>query len=141
VALAVEELPTGSFDVSLFISNLLGYVTEDVYHTKIASMETLLACTDDKIKIVEELGNGVEAFNSVPAAIFSFLSNHMSFISTVTYAISLGGDTDTIASMAGAISGAYLGIDAIPSDWIEQVENRDYILRLANKLWQVSIKN
>jgi len=55
--------------------------------------------------------------------------------------ISLGGDTDTTASMAGAISGAYLGIDAIPSDWIEQVENRDYISRLAHKLWQVSIKS
>ena len=141
VALAVEESPTSSFDVRLFISNLLGYTTEDVYHTKIASMESLLACHDDKARIVEELGHGVEAFNSVPAAIFSFLSNHRSFISTVTYAISLGGDTDTIASMAGAISGAYLGIDAIPGYWIEQVENRDYILRLANKLWQVSIKN
>ncbi|MFC1956258.1 ADP-ribosylglycohydrolase family protein [Chloroflexota bacterium] len=37
VALAVEESPTSSFDVRLFISNLLGYTTEDVYHTKIAS--------------------------------------------------------------------------------------------------------
>ncbi len=140
VALAVEESPTSSFDVRLFISNLLGYTTEDVYRTKIASMESLLACPDDKTRIVEELGHGVEAINSVPAAIFSFLLNQSSFISTVTYAISLGGDTDTIASMAGAISGAYLGIDAIPGDWVEQVENRDYILKLAHKLWRVSIK-
>ncbi len=31
--------------------------------------------------------------------------------STYRLAIQLGGDTDTIASMAGAISGAYLGIE------------------------------
>jgi poly(ADP-ribose) glycohydrolase ARH3 len=141
VALAIEESPTSSFDAQFFTSNLLGYATEDVYRTKIALMEPLLASPDDKTRIVEELGHGVEAFNSVPAAIFSFLSNHRSFISTVTYAISLGGDTDTIASMAGAISGAYLGIDAVPSDWIEKVENREYISSLARKLWQVSINS
>jgi ADP-ribosylglycohydrolase len=39
------------------------------------------------------------------------------FEKTVTYAISLGGDTDTIGAMAGAISGAYLGIEAIPAEW------------------------
>ncbi|MFC1981708.1 ADP-ribosylglycohydrolase family protein, partial [Chloroflexota bacterium] len=141
VALAVEESPTSSFDAQLFISNLLGYATEDAYRSKIGNMKSLLACSDDKQKIVELLGHGVEAFNSVTAAIFSYLSNHGSFISTVTYAISLGGDTDTIASMAGAVSGAYLGIDAIPGDWIEQLENRDYMSNLARKLWQVSIKS
>ncbi|MFC1982785.1 ADP-ribosylglycohydrolase family protein [Chloroflexota bacterium] len=141
VALAIEESPTSSFDAQLFISNLLGYATEDVYRSKIGNMKSLLACSDDKQRIVEVLGHGVEAFNSVTAAIFSFLSNHESFISTVTYAISLGGDTDTIASMAGAISGAYLGIDAIPGDWIEQLENRDYMSSLARKLWHVSIKS
>ncbi len=140
VALAVEESPTSSFDAQLFVSNLLGYATEDIYRSKIGNMGSLLACSDDKQRIVELFGHGVEAFNSVPAAIFSFLSNHRSFISTVTYAISLGGDTDTIASMAGAVSGAYLGIDSIPGDLIGQVENREYISSLARKLWQVSIK-
>ncbi|MFC1914074.1 ADP-ribosylglycohydrolase family protein [Chloroflexota bacterium] len=136
VALAVEEIPSNSLDTQLFISNLLGYATEEFYRTKIANMESLLACLDDKQKIVEQLGHGVEAFNSVPTAIFAFLANPQSFISTVTYAVSLGGDTDTIASMAGAISGAYLGIDAIPNEWLKQLENRDYIFSLARKLWQ-----
>lgn len=47
------------------------------------------------------------------------------------------GDTDTIAAMAGAISGAYLGIEAIPADWRERLENRVYIETLAHKLWQL----
>ena len=32
---------------------------------------------------------------------------------------SLGRDADCVASIAGAIAGAYKGIDAIPSDWVE----------------------
>ena len=138
VALAVAENPDEPLDVPLFISNLLGYVTEDVYHTKISSLKTLLDNPADKQSVVEQLGHGVEAFNSVPTAIFAFLANHQSFTSTVTYAVSLGRDTDTIASMAGAISGAYLGIDGIPNEWQRQVENEVYISSLARKLYKAS---
>jgi len=81
-----------------------------------------------------ELGNGIEAFNSVPAAIYSFLVNPGSFAQAALYAVSLGGDTDTIGAMSGAISGAYLGIEAIPGKWEGKLENRGYIRELAEKL-------
>ncbi len=35
---------------------------------------------------------------------------------------SLGRDTDCIASIAGAIAGAFKGIDAIPKEWVEICE-------------------
>ena len=54
------------------------------------------------------------------------------------YAISLGGDTDTIASMAGAISGAYLGVDALLAEWLSRLENRDFLFHLAESLWQTA---
>ncbi len=138
VALAVAEEPDKPLDVQLFISRLLEFATEDVYRRKIARFASLLKRPDDRKTVVEQLGHGVEAFDSVPTAIFAFLAHPPDFVSTVLYAISLGGDTDTIASMAGAISGAYLGIDAIPSNWQEQLENRDYIADLAVKLWQLA---
>jgi len=47
------------------------------------------------------------------------------------------GDSDSIACIAGGISGAYLGIDAISDDWIKRIEKSDYLddlaARLANK--------
>lgn len=55
-------------------------------------------------------------------------------------AISLGDDTDTIASMTGVISGAWLGIEAIPEEWMEKLENRDYIEGLAFRLWEIVYK-
>jgi poly(ADP-ribose) glycohydrolase ARH3 len=59
-------------------------------------------------------------------------------------AILLGGDTDTIAAMAGAISGAYLGAAAIPGQLLERLENRSQgrsdIERLAKELYQTYLK-
>jgi poly(ADP-ribose) glycohydrolase ARH3 len=139
VALAVAEKPDKPLDTSSFASRLLNFTTEDVYRAKIAEFSTLLESPDDREKVVGQLGHGIEAFNSVPTAIFAFLAHSQHFASTVIYAVSLGGDTDTIASMAGAISGAYLGIDALPSEWQRQLENRDYISSLADRLWRATL--
>lgn len=138
IALAIADNPDKPLNTQSFTARLLNFATEDVYHTKIDKFGTLLEHPDDRQKVVNQLGHGIEAFNSIPTAIFAFLSNAQDFISTVIYAVSLGGDTDTIASMAGAISGAYLGIDALPPKWQGLLENRGYILNLANRLWQAA---
>ena len=39
------------------------------------------------------------------------------FERTIMLAISLGGDTDTVATMAGAMAGAYWGLEHIPHSW------------------------
>ena len=46
-----------------------------------------------------------------------FVFQYTAFARTIIYAVSLGGDTDTIATMAGAIAGAYYGIDGVPPSW------------------------
>ena len=138
VALAVAENPKKRLDFQYFISRLLDFTTQDVYRTKTKKFGSLLEHPSDGQAVVRELGHGIEAFNSVTTAIFSFLANPKNFESTIFYAISLGGDTDTIASMAGAISGAYLGIGEIPIGWQEKLENRDYILNLSDRLWCVA---
>ena len=138
VALAVAENPDEPLNMQSFTARLLDSTSEDVYRAKINRFDTLLENPDDRKKVVDQLGRGIEAFNSIPTAIFAFLFHPQDFVETMIYAVSLGGDTDTIAAMAGAISGAYLGIDALPSKWQEQLENRDYILELADRLWQTA---
>ncbi len=46
-------------------------------------------------------------------------------------AILHGGDRDSLGAMACAISGAYLGIEAVPQAWREKSENRQTIETLA----------
>lgn len=52
----------------------------------------------------------------------------------VLYAISLGGDTDTIASMACAIGGAYYGDLAIGSKWFLPCEGYKTAVEIADKI-------
>jgi poly(ADP-ribose) glycohydrolase ARH3 len=52
----------------------------------------------------------------------------------------LGGDSDTIASMTGAIAGAYHGEESIPKEWLNKLENREYIRALAEKLYFLNLK-
>lgn len=86
------------------------------------------------------LGNGIAAQNSVVTAIACFTLYSDSFAETVARCVLLGGDTDTIAAMAGAISGAYLGVQAIPQPWLERLEDepngkgRTYLMNLATHL-------
>ncbi len=136
IALATNLELSSSFSQRDFLAELTTYVKEDIYGRRLSRVATLLT-EQDKAKIVAELGNGIEAFNSVPTAIYSFLLHHDSFSKAVLYAISLGGDTDTIAAMTGAISGAYLGIESIPDSWKEKLENKPYIEELAKKLWSL----
>jgi poly(ADP-ribose) glycohydrolase ARH3 len=138
VALAVSLEPAAAFDPEEFLAKLGRFVQHEVYKQKLENIGELLGKTD-RARVVAELGNGIEAFNSVPTAIYSFLSHPHSFEESILFAVSLGGDTDTIAAMTGAISGAYLGVDAVPDEWRNKLENRLYIEELAEKLYQVWI--
>ena len=86
-----------------------------------------------------QLGNGIAAQDSVVTAIACFANSPDSYEQVVANSILLGGDTDTIAAMAGAISGAYLGETAIPRRFIDALEDnhkgRSYIVELAKKLY------
>jgi poly(ADP-ribose) glycohydrolase ARH3 len=117
-------------------------VKTDIYKEKIRKIEVLLekGAEASKKVIISELGNGEAAFESVPTAIYSFLRAG-SFKDAVVYAISLGGDTDTIGAMTGAISGAYYGEESIPEEWMARLEEgkkgRSYIKRLGVALYRI----
>ncbi|MBS7288482.1 MAG: ADP-ribosylglycohydrolase family protein [Candidatus Freyarchaeota archaeon] len=139
VALAVKSKPP-SLNPREFLEELEAFTREEVYREALREAALLLDERADRRKVVSALGNGVEAFRSVPTAIYCFAANAESFEKTVLYAISLGGDTDTIGAMAGAISGAYHGEEKIPSEWVRKLENADYIASLADRLLELKLK-
>jgi len=118
-------------------------VKTDTYKEKVGKLKALLDEGATEKRVILELGNGMEAFESVPTAIYSFLRSD-NFKDSVVYAISLGGDTDTIGAMTGAISGAYYGEAAIPKAWLERLEDgekgRRYIKKLADDLCQIKLQ-
>jgi ADP-ribosylglycohydrolase len=62
--------------------------------------------------------SGISAFvtGSVLWSLYAFLQTPEDYWETICTAIEVGGDVDTTAAMAGAISGGYLGLEALPSD-------------------------
>ncbi len=133
IALATVRGPSSDLDRAEFLSRLINFTSEKVFLEKLNRISDLMLKPDTE-RAVLELGNGIEAFNSVPTAIYCFLSRPGSFMDAVFGAISLGGDTDTIGAMTGAISGAYLGVDAISNRWRDRLENGRYIAELAESL-------
>ncbi|MGB5552617.1 MAG: ADP-ribosylglycohydrolase family protein, partial [Thermoanaerobaculia bacterium] len=73
---------------------------------------------DDAIR---RLGHGVWAVESVPAALWAY-ARTSTFSEAVVEAVALGGDTDSIGAMTGAIAGATYGASAIPPAWFDALE-------------------
>ena len=81
-----------------------------------------------------KLGQSLAVQDSMPFAIYSFLFNHSSFEDCLHCAIMHGGDRDTLGAMAGAVSGAYLGLGGVPPEWRSKLENVTTIENLALEL-------
>uniref|UniRef100_A0A7M4FKF8 ADP-ribosylhydrolase ARH3 n=2 Tax=Crocodylus porosus TaxID=8502 RepID=A0A7M4FKF8_CROPO len=109
--------------------------------------EFLELSTVPKSDVLFELGNGVAALRSVPTAIYSFLrsmgsdpdipDHYNNLQRAIIYCISLGGDTDTIATMAGAIAGAYYGEEQVPASWEQSCEAFQETEKVANSLYEL----
>jgi ADP-ribosylglycohydrolase len=83
---------------------------------------------------------GVSAFvtPSVVWSLYAFLHTPDDYWTTVCTAIGVGGDTDTMAAIAGAISGARLGAAALPAGLVERLNDRggwgrDPLIELARR--------
>lgn len=76
-------------------------------------------------KYVKSTGYVVDTFE---AALWCF-ANTSNYKDCVLTAVNLGGDTDTIAAIAGGLAGIKYGFEAIPAEWIEQLANKELIER------------
>jgi poly(ADP-ribose) glycohydrolase ARH3 len=127
-------LQTETWDRDSFFRQLLARCNSDQFRSKIE-----LAAQLQNSSGLIHLGNGIEATESVVTAIACFALAPDDYCEVIGNAIYLGGDTDTIAAMAGALSGARLGIDAIPAHLVDLLEEtpkgRTYLFDLARKLY------
>jgi len=74
----------------------------------------------------EKQWRGITPFvvGSVLWSLYAFLRAPDDYWETVCLAISAGGDVDTMAAMAGAVSGARLGIEALPRELIRKLTDQ-----------------
>ena len=83
--------------------------------------------------VARQLGNGIAAIDSCVTAIYLGLGyRNDPFTQMLHFAVRVGGDVDTVAAMAGAIWGAINGVNALPRESLEQLEDYDRLSSLAN---------
>ena len=104
---------------------------QDVYREKLSKISDLLDETPYQVFL--DLGNDSRAQNSVPTALFCHVKSGGSVLGSVLCAISVGGDTDSIASMAAAISAAYGGLD-VDENMLEKIEDYERIKEISTRL-------
>lgn len=79
---------------------------------------------------VASLGEGWVAEEALAIAVYCSLVAD-DFRHGVTLAVNHGGDSDSTGAITGNVLGALLGREALPTDWLEQLELRSEIEQLA----------
>ncbi|HLP85144.1 MAG TPA: ADP-ribosylglycohydrolase family protein [Phycisphaerales bacterium] len=88
-------------------------------------------------EVARNLGNGISAVDSCVTALYLALRfREAGFIELQKMVATIRGDADTIGAMAGAIWGAANGILAIPQSLLQQLEQRERLMSLAEVLCQ-----
>ena len=129
----------GQFPVEEFAQGLIGFARTEEIRRKMELVQVLIRDEIPPALAAPRLGRSVAVNESMPFAVYSFLKHPKSFEECLFCAILNGGDRDTLGAMAGAISGSYLGIEAMPHSWRQKLEDGHIIESLASSLYQLTL--
>ncbi len=94
----------------------------------------VLARHPDEVLCDGVLGESWVGHEAVASALYCVCRSPGNYRQTVITGANTVGDSDSIACIAGAISGAYNGLDGIPASWRQTVENSAALHDLASEL-------
>lgn len=134
VDLALRTPTGGQFPVTAFLEELEAFTLTAEFKDKIRLIRELTASGAPDREAARTLGKSVAIHESLPFAVYCFLRHPDSFEDCIYCAVLNRGDRDTIGAMAGAVSGAYLGTEAVPRKWRDKLEGRNNFESLAAAL-------
>lgn len=80
------------------------------------------------------LGLGWDGQEALALGLYAARSHENDYLAGVRLSANHDGDTDSTASVTGALLGAHLGLAAIPREWTQRIERRADLARIANTL-------
>lgn len=139
------------FYVEFAIQIILGYEKEkaldrtidfikcncvNAYSDKFRNFEIILS---KKIVNVtkDEIKSSGYVIDTLEAALWTFFHAD-GYRDTILKAINLGGDTDTIAAIAGGIAGIYYGLNDIPKGWIQSIAKKEELYQMFKRFCAVT---
>ncbi len=117
-------------------------------HIAAASQLATIGCDEvfKKQYKVETSGINGDAVSSLSWALYSFLTSPSDFMVTLQTSVCAGGDTDSTAALACSLSGAYLGLEAIPGKLVAIIDDQESmtcgdLISLGNHLTEITTTN
>jgi ADP-ribosylglycohydrolase len=104
---------------------------------------TVAACRSGRVEAAvtpSEMYRGVSGYilHTLPAAVAAWYIHFGDFRKTIETVSMLGGDTDTVAAIAGSLAGISCSKDGIPDEWLAGIIDRPhsvaYISSLAEQM-------
>lgn len=83
---------------------------------------------------IRYIGEGWVAEETLSIAIYCALKYEDDLKKALTAAVNHGGDSDSTGAVTGNILGAYLGYDSVPQEWLEHLELKELIEKVAINL-------
>lgn len=87
------------------------------------------------LEAIHALGEGWVAEEALAIGLLCSLRHEDDFAGAITSAVNHGGDSDSTGAIAGNIVGAHLGLTEIPQRYLEHLELRDTISKIADDLF------
>lgn len=148
---AVEGAASGALLVALAMEKKTPQAMYDALLAECAPRsEDFRTCLEKLPRFVSEepaialskagLGEGWVAEEAVVSALYCFWRSPEDYSQTVLTATNTDGDSDSIACIAGSISGAFNGVESIPLHWRQRVENAGRLVDLARRLSTASVR-
>ncbi len=141
--LLLEEFDLSSVNERIrFVNSLKGNVEDPRHRRTLEAVQELLLESADLDIAIKTLGNGSFVFESLPLALFIFLSNIETPLEALWWGVnsygSFGGDTDSIGFLVGALLGATFGINVFPDNLVSDLEDSARYEDLAEKLYDIT---
>lgn len=134
VTVAIRAAWNGTLDCQL---NLLPSIIESLPDSKVRDRLAEMAQLEIEtplIDVARRFGCSGYVVESVPLALYGTQrASSVGFENLMRELISVGGDTDTIASIAGQIMGTFLGKKNLPQHLLTQLHEFSFIDGIANK--------
>lgn len=121
-----EEMFEPLFEVTQGISHEFTHALENSYKMAYSSIGD-----EEGLKI---LGQGWYADETFALAYFCILRYPNDYKKAIQTAVNITGDSDSVASVAGGILGAQLGIDVIPVSWVEALKGKEKLEKIVGPL-------
>lgn len=141
---------SGAVAVAVAIAcNVLDFSGEEMLAEVLRRIEAIDSLMADKIKYayeisdrdsdfaVEKIGNTISALDVVPMAFYCYFAAE-DFEESLVKAANTGGDADSISAICGALKGS--AGHEIPERWLRDLKDKDLLIEIADKLYDLHVK-